>query len=163
MELAPGQTARSGLADKNRAENLSALGHDASDATDSEVLDGWTYNVFPNLAPWGGFGPNIMYRWRPWPDQDATLMEVRLLLPTPAGQPKPRAVEMRFLNDDEPWATVTDWGALGSVFDQDMANLPYVQDGLKSSSNDRVELGNYQESRIRHFHATLDKYLAGEL
>ena len=90
-------------------------------------------------------------------------MEVRLLLPTPAGQPKPRAVEMRFLNEDEPWATVTDGGALGSVFDQDMANLPYVQDGLKSSSNDRVELGNYQESRIRHFHATLDKYLAGEL
>jgi hypothetical protein len=58
---------------------------------------------------------------------------------------------------------VTDWGALGSVFDQDMANLPYVQEGLKSSANDRVELGNYQGSRIRHFHATLDKYLAGEL
>jgi phenylpropionate dioxygenase-like ring-hydroxylating dioxygenase large terminal subunit len=163
MQLAPGQTARSGLADKNRAANLTALGHDAADATDSEVLDAWTYNVFPNIAPWGGFGPNISYRWRPWPDQDATLMEVRLLFPTPAGQPKPRAAEMRFLGEDEPWATVTDWGALGSVFDQDMANLPYVQEGLKSSANDRVELGNYQESRIRHFHATLDKYLAGEI
>jgi hypothetical protein len=41
-----------------------------------------------------------------------------------------------------------------------MANLPHVQEGLISSANDRVELGHYQESRIRHFHATLDKYLA---
>ncbi len=163
MVLAPGQTARSGLAEKNRADNLTALGYDASNASDSEVLDAWTYNVFPNLAPWGGFGPNIVYRWRPWPDQDATLMEVRLLFRTPAGQPKARSAEMRFLEADEPWATVTDWGALGSVFDQDMANLPYVQEGLKSSANGRIELGNYQESRIRHFHATMDKYLAGDI
>jgi hypothetical protein len=40
-----------------------------------------------------------------------------------------------------------------------MANLPHVQEGLVSSPNDRVELGRYQEARIRHFHATLDKYL----
>ena len=70
---------------------------------------------------------------------------------------------MRMLGDDEPWSTVTEWGALGAVFDQDMANLPYVQRGLKSSPNNRVELGNYQDSRIRHFHATMDKYLSGEL
>jgi hypothetical protein len=85
------------------------------------------------------------------------------LFRTPAGQPRARSADMRFLTEDEPWATVTDWGALGSVFDQDMANLPYVQEGLKSSANGRIELGNYQESRIRHFHATMDKYLAGEI
>ena len=44
-----------------------------------------------------------------------------------------------------------------------MANLPYVQDGLIASANNRVELGNYQESRIRQFHQTLDKYLGGDL
>lgn len=43
------------------------------------------------------------------------------------------------------------------------SRLPYVQDGLIASPNNRVELGAYQESRIRHFHQTLDKYLAGAL
>jgi hypothetical protein len=40
-----------------------------------------------------------------------------------------------------------------------MGNLPYVQQGLMSSPNDRVELGRYQEGRIRRFHHTLDRYL----
>lgn len=158
MTLAAGEAARTMLADRNRAA-YAALGHDADAATDTELLDAWTYNVFPNLSPWGGFMSNIVYRWRPWPDQDHTLMEVRVLARAPKGAPVPRAVEMVMLGDDEPWSSVTAWGQLGSIFDQDMANLPYVQQGLKSSPNNRVELGAYQESRIRHFHATLDKYL----
>ena len=67
------------------------------------------------------------------------------------------------LTPEQPWATVTEWGALGEVFDQDMENLPYVQEGLIASANNRVELGRYQEGRIRQFHQTMDKYLAGQL
>ena len=67
------------MAETNRANYLDALGYDSSDISDSEMLDAFTYNIFPNLSPWGGFVPNIVYRWRPWPDQNATLMEVRLL------------------------------------------------------------------------------------
>ena len=48
---------------------------------------------------------------------------------------------------------------LASVFDQDLANLPEVQAGLKSSFNKEVNFGTYQESRIRHFAETLEKYL----
>ncbi len=158
-----GTTARQLLADANRAQMLDAKGYDSSDASDSEMLDAFTYNVFPNLSPWGGFGGNIVYRWRPWPDQNNTLMEVRILARAPNGEEKPRAVPMRMLGPDEPWATVTEWGMLGAVFDQDMENLPYVQQGLIASPNNAVELGHYQESRIRHFHATLDKYLEGAL
>jgi len=44
-----------------------------------------------------------------------------------------------------------------------MDNLPYVQDGLHASKNGKVNLGNYQEIRIRQFHRTLDKYISGEL
>ena len=47
-------------------------------ATDAELLDALVYNVFPNFAPWGGFMPNIVYRWRPWADQNTCLMEVRV-------------------------------------------------------------------------------------
>lgn len=161
IELAPGQTARAALGARNRAA-LAALGYvaEAASASDAELLDAWTYNVFPNLSPWGGFMSNISYRWRPWPDQHATLMEVRVLAKAPRDEPVPRAAEMIFLNEDEPWSSVTAWGRLGGVYDQDMANLPFVQQGLMSSPNDRVELGRYQEARIRHFHATLDSYLA---
>ena len=162
VTLAAGQRARTMLADRNRAA-YAALGHDGDEASDAELLDAWTYNVFPNLSPWGGFMSNIVYRWRPWPDQHHTLMEVRVLARAPKGAPVPRAAEMIMLGDDEAWSSVTAWGLLGSIFDQDMANLPYVQRGLVSSPNNRVELAAYQESRIRHFHATLDKYLAGEL
>ncbi|QMW24693.1 aromatic ring-hydroxylating dioxygenase subunit alpha [Sandaracinobacteroides saxicola] len=160
LVLAPGQTARAALGARNR-EGFAALGYpEAAQASDAELLDAWTYNVFPNISPWGGYLSNISYRWRPWPDENATLMEVRVLAKAPADGPVPRAAEMVFLKEDEPWSSVTAWGRLGGVYDQDMANLPYVQEGLHSSANDRVELGHYQESRIRHFHATLDKYLA---
>ncbi len=163
LVLAPGQRARAALGQRNR-DALAALGYPdlAASAADAELLDAWTYNVFPNVSPWGGFMSNISYRWRPWPDQNSTLMEVRVLAKAPADGPVPRAADRIFLKEDEPWSTVTAWGRLGGVYDQDMANLPYVQEGLQSSVNGRVELGRYQESRIRHFHATLDKYLQGK-
>lgn len=163
VELLPGRTARQSIGERNR-RLLKATGFPGADrASDSELLDAWTFNVFPNFSPWGGFTNNIVYRWRPWPDEHATLMEVRILMKAPEGAPVPRAAEMILLAEDQPWSSVTAWGRLGHVFDQDMGNLPYVHEGLLSSPNDRVELGRYQESRIRHFHRTLDRYLAGEI
>ncbi|MDX2237197.1 MAG: aromatic ring-hydroxylating dioxygenase subunit alpha [Hyphomonadaceae bacterium] len=162
VEVPEGETARKTMAAANRARFKEMFGHDHEHASDSELLDAFTYNVFPNFGPWGGFMPNIVYRWRPWPDQDHCLMEVRLLTRVPPGQPMPRSAQMRFLTDAEPWSAASDLlsPALAGVFDQDMANLPYVQDGMKASKNRKIELGNYQEIRIRHFHRTLDKYLA---
>ncbi len=153
-------TARRAMAQVNRERFAEMAGRDLSHATDAELLDALVYNVFPNFAPWGGFMPNIVYRWRPWPDQDATLMEVRILTRVPPGQKIPRSAPMRVLREDEPWTAAAELGVLGSVFDQDMGNLPFVQDGLKVSKTGEVNLGDYQEIRIRHFHRTLDKYLA---
>jgi hypothetical protein len=88
-------------------------------------------------------------------------MEVRILTRVAPGAERPRAPTMHFLGEDEPWTAAEGLGkALASVFEQDMANLPYVQDGLKMSKTGQVNLGDYQEIRIRHFHRTLDKYLA---
>ncbi len=157
-----GETARRAMAAANRERYSQNSGYDHEGATDAELLDAFTYNVFPNFGPWGGFMPNIVYRWRPWPDQNSTLMEVRILVRDKkgadlSGQP---SVTMHQLTDDEPWAAAVELGTLGSIFDQDMANLPYVQEGLKASKTGEVNLGDYQEIRIRHFHRTLDKYLA---
>jgi hypothetical protein len=119
--------------------------------------------VFPNFAPWGGFMPNIVYRWRPGTTPDSCLMEVRILARVKKGEPIPRSVPMHFLTADEKWTAAAEIGILGDVFEQDMANLPFVQEGLHASKNGLVNFANYQEIRIRQFHQTLDKYLSGEL
>jgi hypothetical protein len=90
-------------------------------------------------------------------------MEVRILAPVKQGEPIPKAPPMNLIPEDQPWTFAKELGALAGIFDQDMANLPYVQDGLKASKTGEVNLGDYQEIRVRHFHRTLDKYLAGSL
>ena len=155
-----GTTARAALGDAMRANYTNLYGHDHSDASDAELLDGLVYNVFPNFAPWGGFMPNIVYRWRPGKDVDHCLMEVRILTRVPPGEPIPHSPEMRLLGDDEPWTACTEIGVLGAVFEQDMHNLPFVQQGLKASKTGEVNLSEYQEIRLRQFHDTIDKYLA---
>jgi hypothetical protein len=158
-----GMTAREALGAAMREGYTAQTGYDHSDATDSELLDALVYNVFPNFAPWGGFMPNIVYRWRPGSTPDTCLMEVRILARVKKGEPMPRSVPMHLLGPDQKWSDATEIGVLGDVFNQDMDNLPYVQQGLHASKNGRVNLGDYQEIRIRQFHQTLDKYLSGEL
>ena len=152
-------TARRALGEAMRKNYSKMFGHDHSHATDAELLDGLVYNVFPNFAPWGGFMPNIVYRWRPMRDPAHSLMEVRILTRVPPGQPIPRGVPMKFLSESQPWTDAPELGVLGKVFEQDMENLPYVQQGLEVSKTGEVNLGDYQEIRIRQFHQTLEKYL----
>jgi phenylpropionate dioxygenase-like ring-hydroxylating dioxygenase large terminal subunit len=158
-----GMTAREALGAAMRESYTKQTGYDHGDATDSELLDALVYNAFPNFAPWGGFMPNIIYRWRPWKDVDHCLMEVRILVRVPKGEPIPHGAKMRFLTEDEPWTACKEIGILGDVFEQDMANLPYVQRGLHCSKTGKVNLADYQEIRIRQFHDTLEKYISGEL
>ena len=159
LAVPEGSSVRATMGEFNRKRFGELAGRDFDYVSDSEVTDAFTYNVFPNFAPWGGFAPNIVYRWRPWPDQDHTLMEVRLLTRLKPGQATPPAAAMTMIPEGGKWADAL--GMLGAVLDQDMANLPQVQLGMKNSKRGVVELGNYQEIRIRHFHQTLDKYLAG--
>jgi phenylpropionate dioxygenase-like ring-hydroxylating dioxygenase large terminal subunit len=163
VKVPPGVSARRALGESMREGYTKMFGHDHSKATDAELLDALVYNVFPNFSPWGGFMPNIVYRFRPWPDQDKTLMEVRILTRRPPGSHVSKGPSMRFLSESEPWTDAKELGVLGDVFEQDMANLPYVQEGLKASKTGLVQLGNYQEIRIRQFQQTLDKYLQREV
>jgi phenylpropionate dioxygenase-like ring-hydroxylating dioxygenase large terminal subunit len=154
-------SARRVLAQRAREDYMQLFGRDLDHATDAELLDAIYYCVFPNMHPWGGFMPNISYRFRPWPDQHNSLMEVRILTRVPPGKPTPHAVPMRLLAEGETWASAPEIGpALGQVLDQDVTNIEEVQRGLRASKNGRVELGDYMEIRMRQFHQTLDKYLA---
>jgi phenylpropionate dioxygenase-like ring-hydroxylating dioxygenase large terminal subunit len=160
VKVPPGVTARRALGDSMRESYTKTFGHDHSQATDAELLDAFVYNIFPNFGPWGGFMPNIVYRWRPWHDQHHTLMEVRILARRPPGAKVTKGVPMKLIPIDQPWASAPELGVLGHVFDQDMENMPIVHEGLKCSKNGLVQLGDYQEIRIRQFHQTIDKYLA---
>lgn len=157
-----GMTARAALGEAMRKAYTAQSGYDHDHATDAELLDGLVYNVFPNFAPWGGFMPNIVYRWRPGKTPDTCLMEVRILVRVKKGEPIPRGVPMKLLGVDQKWTDAPELGILGDVFEQDMENLPFVQEGLHASKTGKVQLANYQEIRIRHFHQTMDKYLSGQ-
>ncbi|MCC5860864.1 MAG: aromatic ring-hydroxylating dioxygenase subunit alpha [Gammaproteobacteria bacterium] len=162
IELPEGVTGRQVAAGKARETAEAMWGCPLPEAPESELLDGILYNVFPNFVPWGGYGPNINYRFRPHGnDHEACVMEVMLLLRHPADQPKPPPAELRWLEADEPWSTATELGGLGAIFDQDNSNLPWVQRGMKATARSRLLLAHVQESRIRHYHGTLMRYLNG--
>jgi phenylpropionate dioxygenase-like ring-hydroxylating dioxygenase large terminal subunit len=133
----------------------------SSVATHGEVLDAILYSIFPNFAPWAGFRPNVTYRFLPWQDRhDMCTMDIMLLTRFPPGSPRPADAPVQFVEADRKLCDVPgiDPG-LATVFDQDFSNLPMVQKGLATLESGEVQLANYQERRIRHFHRTLDKYL----
>lgn len=157
--------ARKVLAEASRKGFAAQYGYDYSDKSDAEILDNFTYNIFPNFSPWIGYLPTLVYRWLPGDTPDWCVMEIRLLFPTAKGQPRPRAVERVMIPDDEPfmWAKAIMGEGLANVFDQDLANLPHVQTGMKTLRDGTMELGAYQDSRVRHFQTTLMKFIQGEL
>ncbi|MBP6682670.1 MAG: aromatic ring-hydroxylating dioxygenase subunit alpha [Halioglobus sp.] len=161
--LLPGQTAREKLAELNLPAVNEQAGEDfTARATMSELMDSTLYLLFPNFAPWAGHGTVITYRHRPnGDDVDSCIMDIFLLTRYPEGTEPPPDVPTFRLGIDEPFSDAAHvMGAgLSNVFNQDGANLPQVQKGLKASKKGAVTLGNYQEVRIRHFNQTLDKYL----
>ena len=159
-ELPEGTTARAFLADILRERLSGRTGVDLSGISDSEALDAIMYFVFPNVIIWPGYALPNVFVFRPnGSDVDSCIMDVRQLWPFPGDQPRPPAAARHALGPDEAWATATELGSLGPVLDQDTANMPRLQKGLKAGGKPGITLGNYQEARIRHFHQTLDGYL----
>ncbi|GMU79702.1 MAG: (2Fe-2S)-binding protein [Acidimicrobiia bacterium] len=159
LTIPPGGTVRGVLADEMRAQLAERTGRDFSHLSDAEAIDGIEYFVFPNFFPWAGFLTPLVYRFRPWDDDPGRcLMEVMLLDPLPVG-PRPAPAELRFLGEDEPWASAPELGFLGRILDQDTATMPLVQRGLRASVRARTTLSRYQEIRVRHLHALLTRYI----
>lgn len=160
-EVPSGSTARRVLADRTRAALAERTGRDFSELTDCEALDGIEYFLFPNFMPWAGYTTPLVYRFRPdGEDPAASVMDVMLLDPLPAGQDRPAPSPTRHLEEGQTWADAPELGYLGRILNQDTATLGRVQRGLRAAVKPGVTLARYQESRIRHFHSTLDAYLA---
>lgn len=158
--LPEGMSTREYIGEFNRKMFSDASGDDLSQATLAELQDAILYSIFPNTQVWAGYFGNIVYRAIPDGDNhDSCLFDVWLLGRHKKNEPCPPGAPLNNLPDDQDFSKAPELGALGPVFDQDMGNLDAMTKGLKTSKKGTVSLATYQESRIRHHHLTLDKYL----
>jgi phenylpropionate dioxygenase-like ring-hydroxylating dioxygenase large terminal subunit len=164
VTLKDGETARSAIARQNRKIWGEAHNVDLSGFSDAEMLDQIQYTVFPNFTVWPTIVAPLCYRFRPHGDDTThSIFEVWMLHPKADDGSHPEPMRELRLDPDQDWASVPELGSYGPVLDQDTPNMPRIQKGLMASAKKAVSLANYQEVRIRAFHETLDRYLAGEL
>ena len=138
-----------------------AANTDLSKVSDSEVLDCFSYTVFPNLFLFPGVSLPMVYRFRPDPrDHRKCIYEVLFLRPLPLDGTRPATAEPIHLTDDQSFkeAAGMDPG-FGVILDQDTNNLFLQQEGLEASAKQGLTLGNYQEIRVRHFERAVDRYV----
>lgn len=158
--IEPGSNARQVLGERVRRSLSKRTGRDYSGVTDAELLDGIEYFLFPNFMPWAGLLTSFAYRFRPdGHDPDSCVIDIMVLEQVPDGEERPKAPPTRYIGEGESWSDAPELGVFGRVFNQDGSTFGRVQRGLKASARSHTTLSSYQESRIRHFHATLDGYL----
>jgi nitrite reductase/ring-hydroxylating ferredoxin subunit len=155
-------TARQVMADMFRDGFEKATNSDLSDVSDSEILDCFSYTVFPNTFLFPGISLPMVYRFRPDPkDHRGCIYEVMFLRPAPKDGDRPAPAEPIILEQEQSFkeAEGMDPG-FGAILDQDTDNLFLQQEGLEASAKHGLTLGNYQEIRIRNFERAVDKYMA---
>ncbi len=161
VQVPDGVSARAFAAEQARKTLGAEDGYDYSAASDAEMGDALLYNVWPHMSFWAGYAPNLVYRWRPHGrDPEVSVMDVIILKRVPKTGPRPKPVPVHELGIDEPWSAATELGGLAGIFEQDMGNLPYVQEGLRSTGSGLVHFGKYTEMRIRHHHQMIERYIA---
>jgi len=157
-----GRTAREMLAEALRGHFGEQLGIDFSSTSDSLMLDSIEYHLFPNMFFFPGVNIPMAYRFRPdGEDVDRAIFDVLILEPLPEGADHPEPPEPILLEVEQSYTEAEGISWLGPVYDEDTGNLAAQQQGFKTSRKPGLTLGNYQESRIRRVHLTLDDFMSG--
>lgn len=157
IQLPDGVTLREFAARIGRESLRPALGAAADDLCDAELVDAMEYSVFPNFHPWASY-QRVVYRFRPYgDDHEKSVMEVMMLSPFAGERPAP--AQCQWVGADESWTEPGVLGITGRILDQDSFNISKVQAGLRSTPLGGLTVGVYQESRIRHIHSLLDRYV----
>ena len=161
--LAPGETARQRMADIMRVMFEQGTNTDLSGVSDAELLDYFSYTLFPNTFLFPGISLPMVSRFRPdRDDHRKSIYEVFFLRPLPVDGIRPEPVETVYLDDDQSFTEAEGMDpGFGAILDQDTDNLLLQQEGLEASAKPGITLGNYQEIRVRHFERAIDKYLQG--
>ncbi|HVL01843.1 MAG TPA: aromatic ring-hydroxylating dioxygenase subunit alpha [Dongiaceae bacterium] len=159
--LKDGETARQRMADMMRGMFEKATNTDLSAVSDSELLDCFSYTLFPNTFLFPGISLPMVYRFRPVKgDHRKCLYEVFFLRPVPKDGNRPEPASMVQLEAHQSFTEAEGMDpGFGAILDQDTENLLLEQEGLEASFKKGLTLGNYQEIRIRHFEQTIDKYV----
>lgn len=147
-------TARDAMARAGRERWREVLGDEVADQiSDAELVDHWSYLVFPNLHPWGGYN-RIVYRFRPNGDRhNEAIFEVMFLTPYRGKRPPTAAVT--HLDFGQPWSDAPELQTLGLVMEQDTFNMESVQRGLETTRRETVVLSRYQEAVVAWRHDLL--------
>ncbi|HET8711908.1 MAG TPA: aromatic ring-hydroxylating dioxygenase subunit alpha [Spongiibacteraceae bacterium] len=160
-KLPEGVTARQAMADMFRTMYEKANNADLGGVSDAELLDCFSYTLFPNLFLFPGISLPMVYRFRPHPkDHRKSIYEVFFLRPVPKDGARPYPAEPIRLREDQSFTEAEGMPAgFGNILDQDTDNLILQQEGLEASAKRGLTLANYQEIRIRHFQHAIDKYV----
>ncbi|HLY57899.1 MAG TPA: aromatic ring-hydroxylating dioxygenase subunit alpha [Stellaceae bacterium] len=156
-----GRTARWVMAQQMRETMAAEYGLAFPDRSDAEMIDSIKYNIFPNLFIYGSVGLPLIQQFRPHGNEvDRCLYDQMVLRPRPKdGSPPPVAEPVR-IREDQSYTEVPGIDPfLASVLDQDTDIMRWQREGMLASEKGAETLSRYQESRIRHVHETLDKYL----
>jgi phenylpropionate dioxygenase-like ring-hydroxylating dioxygenase large terminal subunit len=155
-----GRSVREMIAAPSREALRATLGDRVDGVSDAELIDSIYLSVFPNWHPWGSFS-SIVYRFRPnGSNPEECIHECMFFAAAPSEGERPPAPPIHWLGADDDWVDAPELGMLAKVFNQDVFNLPRVQRGLKNLKEPYVVFGDYGESKIRHFHELLEKWLA---
>ncbi len=160
--LPEGGTARQVMADMFREMFEKTANTDLSGVSDSELLDCFSYTVFPNTFLFPGVSLPMVYRFRPKRDDHRKcIFEVLFMRAVPADGVRPAPAPMVTLRDDQSFADSAGGIEPGfaQILNQDTENLVMQQEGLEGSKKRGITLGNYQEIRVRHFEQVVDKYV----
>jgi phenylpropionate dioxygenase-like ring-hydroxylating dioxygenase large terminal subunit len=148
---------RPAIAAAVRSTLAPALGADVTDLHDAQLTDDFHYTLFPNVT-FNLFGVSAwVFRHRPHPtDPHRMFFDFWDLLRAPA-QAVRRPPHRHVVRTGDLTRERVSGG--GKLLGQDLYNLPRIQAGMRSRGYTGLHLGD-QEVRIRHFHRTLDGYLA---
>ncbi len=118
------------------------------------------FTLFPNFHPWGSFN-KINYRFRPHGNNpEECIMECIYLAPIPEDGEYEPCREIHWLGIDDDWTEAPELGMLAKVFNQDIRNLPLVQQGMHATAMENLQLADYNESKPRHFHMLLEDWIS---
>lgn len=161
-QVPEGATARQIMADMFREMFEKATNTDLSHMSDSEILDCFSYTIFPNTFLFPGISLPMVYRFRPNPkNHRESLYEVLFLRPKPKDGSYVETAEPVHLTAEQSFCEAEGMDpGFGGILDQDTDNLFLQQEGVEASAKPGLTLGDYQEIRIRHFNKAVDKYMA---
>lgn len=165
-ELPEGMRARQYLAAMVRDHMSQHDDSDYSGLSDSESNDGMQYTIFPNMLTFRNISQPWAYRFLPVRDNpELSVFELFILANKDDGSEEPEVQTIELDYDQSYQDAVVDLFSpmLADVLDQDVIGMEGCQEGLRDGGDAPLIFAKYQESRLRHFHQTLQRYLNGEL